>query len=233
LVAARACAQISLHTASDRQVSADFSKDDTLKILIVEDHPIVIAGCRALFADDAGVVIEDARTATDGLRLYDEFAPDVAIVDVNLPDISGFEVTRQIRGKDPKARILIFTMNDAPVLAAQALQSGALGYIGKNDDPLSLREAIFKVARGQPSLPPSIAQTIAMSKLGLDTGPKLSARQIELLRLLAKGRSLSEIASSLDLSYKTVATDCAALRQKLEARTQTELIRIAISMNLV
>jgi DNA-binding NarL/FixJ family response regulator len=205
-----------------------------LKVLIVEDHPIVIAGCRALLADDPGVSVDDARSGSEGLERYRSVRPDVTIVDINLPDISGFELTRQIHLFDPKARILIFTMNDAPILAAQAMDCGAIGYIGKNDDPIALREAIFKVAQGQPSLPAGVAQTIALNKLGLDTGtPMLTGRQIELLRLLAKGRSLSEIASNLNLSYKTVATDCALLRTKLDARTQTELIRIAIEMNLI
>lgn len=205
-----------------------------MRILIIEDHPIVIAGCRALLADDASITIEDARTGADGIASYKRERPDVAIIDINLPDMSGFGLTRQVREIDPKARILIFTMNDAPILGAQAIECGATGYIGKNDDPEALREAIFKVARGEVSLPMSIVQSIALNKLGLDTGtPKLTSRQIELLRQLAKGRSLSEIASNLDLSYKTVAMDCATLRNKLEARTQTELIRIAIEMNLI
>lgn len=208
--------------------------DSHLRILIIEDHPIVIAGCRALLADDATVTVEDARTGAEGLASYQRERPDIAIIDINLPDMSGFDLTRKVRAHDATARILIFTMNDAPILGAQAIECGATGYIGKNDDPEALREAIFKVARGELSLPQSIVQSIALNKLGLDSGtPKLTSRQIELLRQLAKGRSLSEIASTLELSYKTVAMDCATLRTKLEARTQTELIRIAMEMNLI
>lgn len=206
-----------------------------MKVLIVDDHPIVVSGCRALFTEADAVTVLAASTAAEAGQAIAGEAPDVIVVDINLPDLSGFELTRRILAQDAGARVLVFSMNDDPIYAAQAISCGARGYISKNDDPAHFRKALMSVAAGEVSLAPGMAERIA----ALPTppheaaAPELSPRELEILRLLANGRSMSEIAGIIAVSYKTVAGQCAALRQKLNARTPVELVRIAMEKKIV
>ncbi len=207
-----------------------------MKVLIVDDHPIVVSGCRALLSAD-GIDMVAAGDAAEAGRLYAETAPDVAVIDINLPDESGFDLTRRLVAADPNARILVFSMNDDPIYAARALDCGALGYVSKNDDPEHFRRAIDEVAVGGSYLPPGMADKVAALRAAGAASPSpsegLTVREVEILRLLAKGRSMSEIAGLVAVSYKTVAGQCASMRVKLGARTQMELVRIAVEQRLV
>lgn len=208
-----------------------------MKVLIVDDHPIVVSGCRALLAGKRELEVIAASSAAEGRRVFAEQAPDVTVVDINLPDISGFELTRQLIAAAPDARIVVFSMNDEPIYAAQALASGAKGYLSKNDDPMRFIQAIATVAAGEIYLAPALAERLErmeMPPYGSEAGtPQLSPRELEILRLLAKGRSMSEIAGLVNVSYKTVAGSCAVLRTKLNARTPMELVRIAVEKKIV
>lgn len=206
-----------------------------MKVLIVDDHPIVVSGCRALLAAD-GVEIVSAGDGASGARAYAAERPEVAVIDINLPDISGFDLTRRILAEDGSARVLMFSMNDDPIYAARALECGALGYVSKNDDPEQFRRAIGEVAAGATSLAPDMADKVACLRAAGSVAPaqsKLTARELEILRQLAKGRSMSEISGLVGVSYKTVAGECAGMRVKLGARTQAELVRIAVEFRLV
>ena len=208
-----------------------------MKVLIVDDHPIVISGCRALLAEDGACEILSAQDAAEAKRLYVEHKPDVAIIDINLPDTTGFELTRQLLAEEPEARILIFSMNDDAMYAAQALECGAKGYVSKNDDPEQFRKAIEIVAVGGTTIPAGMAERVAFLQTSeaesARAADRLSPRDTEILRLLTKGRSMSEIAGLINVSYKTVASLCAAMRVKLNARTQAELVRIAVERKIV
>jgi two-component system, NarL family, invasion response regulator UvrY len=198
-----------------------------LRVLIVDDHPIVVSGCRALLAGDAGIEIAEAADGPSGYEAYVAFAPDVAVIDIGLPGLSGFELTRRILSHDPAARIVIFSMNDDPAFAARALEAGAQGYIVKNDDPMLFADALRKVAGGGIYLPVDLARKLAFSRPG-DILAQLSARELEILRLLAAGDTMAAIADRLNISYKTVANNCTALKQKLHARSSMDLMRVAI-----
>ena len=124
-----------------------------MKVLIVDDHPIVVSGCRALLAGEKDFEVMAASCAGDALRAWADHAPDIAVVDINLPDMSGFELTRQLVEADQNARVLVFSMNDDPIYAARALASGARGYLSKNDDPQRFREALETVAKGRSERP--------------------------------------------------------------------------------
>jgi two-component system, NarL family, invasion response regulator UvrY len=202
-----------------------------VKVLIVDDHPIVLSGCRALLAETDDMIMLEARDATAAHDLYAANQPDVAVIDINLPDISGFELARRLQVRDPKARIIMFSMNDDPMFAAQAIEGGARGYISKSDDPSAFLVAIRQVAAGGQWLPQDMAQKIAFLRNGEQAS--LNSREREVLRLLAKGKSMSEIAALINVSYKTVATTCAALRSKFNARTPMQLIRIAVEQKIV
>jgi DNA-binding NarL/FixJ family response regulator len=203
-----------------------------LKVLVVEDHSIVIAGCRAMFADDPDVTLHAARTVEEGRRMQAGEQPDVTVVDINLPDGSGLDLARDLSAAG--AKVIVFTMSDAPVLAMQAIESGALGYVSKSGDPEELRDAVYAVQSGRRWLPTGLLQEVAL--LRVDRSRRalmLSDRQIQILKALVRGKSMAEIADELDVCYKTVATDCAAMRTKLNARTSTEMVRVASEMKIV
>ncbi len=205
-----------------------------MKLLVVEDHPIVISGCRALFSQIDGMAIMEARTAAEARSVMMRDAPDVTIIDINLPDGSGLELTREFIARDPRARIVVFSMNDTPILAIQAIQSGARGYVSKNGGPTDLREAVLAVGQGGTWISDDLVQEMALLRAQNSSSPRLlSEREQLILRMLARGRSMAEIANEISVSYKTVASDCASLRKKLGARTSTEMVRIAVEMKLV
>jgi len=104
------------------------AETDEVKVLIVDDHPIVLSGCRALLAETDDMLMLEARNAATAVDVYTLNNPDVAVIDVNLPDVSGFELARRLQAHDPDARIIMFSMNDDPMFATQAIEGGARGY---------------------------------------------------------------------------------------------------------
>jgi DNA-binding NarL/FixJ family response regulator len=201
-----------------------------MRVLIVDDHRIVASGCRALFADDPEIDVVEASDAESGERVFGEQQPDICVLDINLPTVSGFELARRLLGRDASARIIMFSMNDDPVFAARAIDVGAKGFVSKTGDPQDLVEAIREVAKGGVFLPPAIAQSIAFAGPSFARSPltKLTAREMEILRLLSAGKCLSEIAWMIHSSYKTVANTSSIMRHKLGVRTSAELVRLAI-----
>ncbi|WP_315781836.1 MULTISPECIES: response regulator transcription factor [unclassified Bradyrhizobium] len=201
-----------------------------MRVLIVDDHPIVASGCRALLSTDPELELIEAADAESGEASFIARRPDVCVVDINLPTVSGFELARRILGRDANARLIMFSMNDDPVFAARAIDIGAKGYVSKSGDPNDLAEAIREVARGGSYLPPAIARSIAFAGSAVAQSPlaKLTSRELEILRLLSAGKSLSEIAWLIHSSYKTVANTSSIIRQKLGVRTSGELVRLAI-----
>jgi len=201
-----------------------------MRVLIVDDHPIVASGCRALLAGEGEIALSEACDAESGERVFAAEHPDVCVIDINLPTVSGFELARRILGRDASARIIMFSMNDDPIFAARAIEIGAKGYVSKSGDPSDLVEAIRQVGNGGTYLPTAIARSIAFAGPAVAQSPlsKLTAREMEILRLLAAGKSLSEIAWLVQSSYKTVANTSSIMRQKLGVRTSTELVRLAI-----
>jgi len=205
-----------------------------MRVLIVDDHPIVASGCRALLAGDPEIVILEASDAESGERAFVSGQPDVCVLDINLPSVSGFELARRILARDASARIIMFSMNDDPIFAARAIEAGARGYVSKSGDPRDLAEAIREVGKGGTYLPPALARSIAFAGPSFAQSPlaKLTSREIEILRLLSKGKSLSEIAWQVHVSYKTIANTSSIMRQKLGVRTSAELVRLAIASSL-
>ena len=205
-----------------------------MRVLIVDDHPIVASGCRALFANDPEMVILEAPDAEVGERVFAARHPHICVIDINLPTLSGFELARRILVRDAAARIIMFSMNDDPIFAARAIEIGAKGYVSKAGDPFDLVEAIQQVGKGGSYLPPDIARSIAFAGPAYARSPlsKLTPREIEILRLLSAGKSLSEIAWLVHSSYKTVANTSSLMRQKLGVRTSAELVRLAIDNSL-
>jgi DNA-binding NarL/FixJ family response regulator len=206
----------------------------TLKVLIVDDHPVVISGCELLFSTDRSIRLISARDEKSGYRSYLDERPDVAILDINLPDLSGFELLRRIRKEDAEAKIIIFSMNDDPAFVLRAVELGARGYISKSDNPELLLAAVKAVAGGETFVTPRLAHAVTFSATSIRAHPasQLSARELEILRLLSQGKKLMEVADAMQVSYKTIANSTSLMKQKLGARSHSDLIRLAVEIGL-
>lgn len=206
------------------------SRDEGMRILIVDDHPIVASGCRTVLADESDVLLLEAPDAESAERIFATEHPDICLIDINLPTVSGFELARRVLAQDAGARIIMFSMNDDPVFVARAIEVGAKGFVSKTGDPQDLIEAIREVGKGGVFLPPALARSMAFAGPAVASNPlsKLNSREMEILRLLSAGKSLSEIAWLVHSPYKTVANTSSIIRQKLGVRTSAELVRLAI-----
>ncbi len=206
-----------------------------MRVLIVDDHPIIVAGCAAMLASEGDIEVFDARDAETGLAAFAERRPDITVVDIAMPGVSGLELTRRILEMDAEARIVVFSMNDDPIFAARAIEAGAKGYVTKNDDPFLLLQAVREVADGGVFLMPKIANRLAFEKSSsgaVSPLAALTARELEILRMLGAGLGMAEIAEATQVSYKTIANSCSLMKRKLGARTPMELMRIALEQKL-
>lgn len=206
----------------------------TVTILVVDDHPIVRAGCRQLIQQIPTAKVIEAETGEEGYRLFQENYPDMVLLDITLPGIGGLEVLRKMRANRENSKILMFSMHEDPVFASRAMQAGAKGYITKNNAADHLVEAVEKVLDGKTYLSPDMAQHLAMLNIGSETSTlsDLSRRELEILRLLGQGKSMSEISGVLGISYKTVANNLTQIKSKLDISKTAELMRFAISHGL-
>jgi DNA-binding NarL/FixJ family response regulator len=200
-----------------------------MNVLLIEDHPIVREGCRRLLAGHDTDVTE-AATAAEGLRLCAETDPDIVILDLNLPDASGFDVLRDLLRARADRRIIVFSMYEDAAFVTRAMAEGASGYVTKSDDPDALAEALAKVASGEIYLGATAAKVIAMATLrpARASRENLSPRERQVLDLLGEGNSLAQIADRLGLSYRTGAALVAQLRTKLDAGSTAALIKLAV-----
>jgi len=201
-----------------------------MRVLIADDHPIVASGCRTVLADETDIIILEAPDAETAERVFVAERPDICLIDINLPTVSGFELARRVLAHDAGARIIIFSMNDDPVFVGRAIEVGAKGFVSKTGDPQDLVDAIREVGKGGVYLPPALARSMAFAGPTVASNPlsKLNSREMEILRLLSAGKSLSEIAWLVHSPYKTVANTSSIIRQKLGVRTSAELVRLAI-----
>lgn len=204
------------------------------KVLIVDDHPVVVSGCRAIFASDRSVQIISAATEREGFATYRQSKPHVSIIDINLPDLSGYELLRKIRKRDPAAKVIMFSVNDDPAFVVRAVELGAKGFVCKGDDPQSLVDAVREVAKGTTFVSPQLAQSVTFASAEVRAHPaeQLNNRELEILRLLAKGKKIAQIADALELSYKTIANTTTLLKQKLGAQAHADLVRIAVEFDI-
>ncbi len=198
-------------------------------VLLVEDHPIVRAGCRRLLQEQGEMDVIEAHGAAEGLRLCTQVGPDLVILDLGLPDGRGLALLQRMLAAAPDLKVLVFSMHEEPVMVAGALEAGARGYVSKNDDPAALLEAVVRIAAGDVYLSRSVAQKLALMNLRA-AGPLrgLSAREREVLTLLGSGRSLTEIAAELGVSYRTAAAVAAQIRAKLNLPSMAALIRLGL-----
>lgn len=208
----------------------------SISILLVDDHPVVREGYRRLLERQPGFrVTAEADDAAKAYQAYKATTPDVVVMDLTLEGASGLEALRHIREWDRDARILIFSMHQGSAYALKAFEAGASGYITKSSAPAELIRAVEIVAHGGRMLSEDISKAIATDRLS-GAGQliaDLSARETEILRLLASGKSSDEIAELLNLSQKTVRNHHYAIKSKIGARNDAHLVWLAISCGLV
>ncbi|CAE6691844.1 MAG: response regulator transcription factor [Nitrospira sp.] len=212
---------------------------NTIRVLLAEDHTLVRAGFRALLEKlDKVEVVGEVSDGREAVRAARALAPDVVLMDIAMSGMNGLEATSRMRQECPKAKVIMLTMYTNEEYLKEALRSGASGYLLKDADRSELELALKTVCRGETYL------TSAMAKFTLDAycregtaaaGPlgKLTARQREILQLIAEGSSTKEIAHRLDLSVKTVETHRAQLMERLEIHDVPGLVRLAIRTGLI
>jgi DNA-binding NarL/FixJ family response regulator len=199
-----------------------------MKVLLVDDHTIVRDALSRLLATVADCEVAEAADGAEAVALAARRRYDLIVLDLNLPELGGIELLRRLRqtGGHP---ILVFSMHAELIYVTRALEAGAQGYISKNAAPAELMTAIRRVAAGGRYIESELAQALALEAAGPSPAlDKLTARDIEILRLLAAGRSLTEIAEALGLRYKTVANTCTQIKAKLGVARTTDLVRVAL-----
>jgi DNA-binding NarL/FixJ family response regulator len=207
-----------------------------LRVFLVDDHPVVLAGIKALINADSGLqVVGEARDGRTAIRLATELRPDIAVLDISLPGLNGVKLTEQLRLACPNCKVLALTVHEDRGYLRQMLEVGVAGYVLKRSAPEELIRAINAVAAGGVYLDPAIAGK-ALGRTG--PGPQesapsdsveLSDREIEVLRLTASGHSNKSTAAEMRIGVKTVETYKARAMEKLGFRTRVELVRYVLS----
>ena len=216
------------------------SPEKVIRIMVVDDHTIVRRGLVALLQMEGGFeVVAEAEDGETGLRRADETQPDVVMLDLSMPRLSGLETTRRLKRQRPQTQVLILSMHEDEEFVAQALQAGASGYVLKRSMEDELFLALRAVAGGNVFVSPAVAQPIVDEYLRRTTqaperaGAALTSREREVLQLIAEGRTTAKIAQALSISPHTAVRHRANLMQKLDAHNQAELIRMSIERGLV
>lgn len=204
-----------------------------MRILLVDDHAVVRSGLRRLLATVPDAEILETGNGRDALALMRSARPALVVLDLNLPGIGGIELLQRLLQEDPAARIMVLSMHAEALYASRALRAGARGYVSKAASPEELLTAIRRVLEGGRYIEAEIAQELALQ--GAATGQEfrhLTERDLEILRMLGKGRSLVEISDALGLGYKTVANACTTIKGKLGVTRMAELVRLSIEMGI-
>jgi DNA-binding NarL/FixJ family response regulator len=200
-----------------------------MKILVVDDHAVVRAGLHQMLAATIAAEVREAADGESALAAVAVWRPDLVILDLGLPGQGGLALLPRLHKAG--LRVLVLSMHAEPIYATRALEAGALGYVSKNVDPVALLAAVKMVAEGRRYIEPRIAQDIALQRI--DAGNRLhqlTQRDVEIMRLMASGASLSDIAAAIGISYKTVANTVSLIRTKLGVARTADLIRLAIDM---
>ena len=206
-----------------------------ISVLLVDDHAVVREGYRRLLERDANLmVVGEASAMGDALQLDNELRPDVVVLDIALPGVSGIEILRRIVARRPGARVLMFSMFQDGIYATHAMSAGAYGYLSKASAPDLLVSAVRAVAGGLRYISPDVQFAMAsQSSTAQQLAHILSTRELEVLRLLAQGFAIDEIAVRLGLSPKTAANHQSSIKQKLGAGSALQLILIAQQFGLI
>jgi DNA-binding NarL/FixJ family response regulator len=208
-----------------------------LRILVADDHELVRRGIRGLLCARRGwTVVGEAVNGPEAVEKANRLKPDVAILDISMPDLDGLQATRRIRDAVPTTEVVVLTMHESDQMVRRVLDAGALGYVLKSDLPTQLVKAVKDVSAGKQFLTPRISDIVL--KGFLKTGNQVdtmgrsqvrpTSREVEIIRLLAGGKSNKEIAAELGITIRTVETHRAKIMLKIGVHSLAELIHYAI-----
>jgi len=230
------------------------SPPTTIRVLLADDHDILRQGLRLLLGMQAEIdVVGEARTGREAIEMVQALKPDVVVMDISMPDIDGLEACQHIRRLEPATQVLMLTMHESEEYFLKALRVGAAGYLVKKAAPTDLHMAISAVAQGGAFLYPGLAKALVRAYVAAPTPPNtaqslqenaqreslarelrvLTPRELEVLTMVAEGRTNQEIADQLVLSIKTVQAHRANVMEKLGLKDITHLVRFAIRHGLI
>jgi DNA-binding NarL/FixJ family response regulator len=226
----------------------------TIRVLLADDHDILRQGLKMLLSMQQEMqVVGEARTGREAVVMAQELMPDVVVMDITMPDMDGLEACQLIRSQQPATQVLMLTMHESEEYFLHALRMGAAGYLVKKAAPSDLQMAINSIAQGGAFLYPGLAKALIRSYVASPASASpasndhegmnasslaqalrlLTPREVEVLRLVAEGRTNQEIADQLTLSIKTVQTHRANVMEKLDLRDITHLVRFAVHHGLI
>ena len=208
-----------------------------IRVLVVDDHELVRIGLRRILADYPSIqIVAEAKDGETALKLCREFNPDVVLLDIHLPGLSGFEVTSRLKQSSSNPAVIILTIQETAPFPGRLLEAGASAYLTKGCPATELVDAIRTVSRGGRHIGASVAQQMALAMLpNAQATPfdGLSSREMEVMLLLVEGRKMSDIADLMHLSPKTVATYKYRVFEKLDARNDVDMARMALRYGVV
>lgn len=216
----------------------------TIRLVIVDDHVVVRSGLRMLLETEGGIeIVAEAGSASEAIQAIQQTRPDVVLMDIGLPDMSGIEATRQIKQQFPQVQVVALTIYEDEEYFFRMLEAGASGYVPKRAAPEELVLAIETAARGEVYLYPSMAKLLVQDYLAQqahrpkeassENGEPLTPREQEILALLAEGATNEQIAERLVISPKTVARHRENIMEKLNLHSRAELVRYAIRKGII
>lgn len=219
----------------------DSGCEQKIRVILADDHTLVRRGFRRLIEDDQRmVVVGEAGTGLEAVKLAAELSHEVVVMDISMPEIGGLEATAEILKRKPGSRVVILSMHSNPAYVHRAIQAGARGYVLKSAIDTELTQAILAVARGEAYLTSSASRVLienvregSLHEAGPDRYELLTLREKEVLQLIAQGKSNKEIASLLDISVNTVSVHRAHLMERLGLHRTAELVLYAVKCGLV
>ena len=228
----------SSQSAASNTYNNDYSvSTNVIKIILADDHELVRTGIRRILDDVSDFsVVAEAKNGEDAVKFCRQNAPDIVLMDVNMPGMGGLEATKKIVRMSENTRVICLSMHKEHPIPSQVMQIGAFGFLTKDADPDEMIRAIYKVHSGQKYLPPEIAQSIAISKLAPDADnpfDNLSSRELNIAMRLTKGQKVPEIANELSINAKTVNTYRYRMFEKLNVKTDVELTHLALRHKLI
>lgn len=213
---------------------------NNLRILIADDHDVVRKGLRLLIQENPNwTICAEARSGREAVEQSEKCNPDVVIIDVSMPDLNGLEATRQIRKVCPRTEVLVITQHDSDEVAAEVINAGARGYVLKSDSDQELAHAVEALSRHKPFFTSRVTEMLISSRQNGVQYPaeamrhRLTARELEVLQLLAEGKTVKETASVLGIATKTSDTHRTNIMRKLNLHSVAELVRYAVRNKLV
>ncbi|HEY2936198.1 MAG TPA: response regulator transcription factor [Gaiellaceae bacterium] len=219
----------------------DEPRIDDLRVLLVDDHDLFRTGLRNLLEEEGVLVAGEAGTGAEALRMVEELAPDVVVMDLNMPGMTGVEATRQIASLAPLARVLVLTISDQDGDVMDAILAGACGYLLKDSSIGELMQGIRAASVGESLISPTIASKVLQRIRASSPVPdiaeqiqtQLSEREIEVLKLIANGRDNADIAGQLHISPKTVKNHISNILMKLQIENRIQAAVYAVRSGLV